>query len=376
MTKLKILVVHDSSSAAFIFQRYLSSDVGAIYFSKHDVISPVKNPLFFEKKGIASQIKQIKNLSHEYDLFLCFGWPAASICYLAEVNYVMYFVDAYIDPEYRIRKKVSPLKKYILDDLYSNALQCASKTVAALPHDAEILKKYRPDTKIIFQLIDPEMFNPEVKKIDLGQIKFTFFSPQRIEPDKGQLIMWDAIRLIKSDFVVLQTDWGIGEYYETAIKTKPDKVKIIPKVKRDNMPSYLASADALLGQISLTSCGSTEREAALCKVPIFCYAPFSFSEDDPFYKKSKNPSDIAEYIDRIVTDKNFREELIRIQNEWVKKTFDNNRSTSQWQEVFDEAVKQKPNYKIKLRYKIIVKLLTAIEKLTQTDFSSVGKNIK
>lgn len=368
-------MVHDSSSFAFILQKYFPGSVNAIYFSKHDAISQVKDPLFFVKKGIASQISQIREISKNYDVFLCYGWPAAAICYLAGVNYGMVFFDAYINPEYRIRKKLSPIKEFILQDIYKSTIECATFVVAGLRHDAEILKKYRPDTRIIHQLIDEEMFNQNVKRIDLGQGKFTFFSPQRLEPDKGQLIMWDAIRLAKSDFVVLQTDWGLGEYYEKALKTKPDNVKIIPKVKRENMPSYLASADALLGQISRTSVGSTEREAALCNTPVFCYAPYSFSNNDPVYKESKEPKDIAEYIDRMVTDKNFRDELRKKQGEWVRNTFDNKKTIKQWQDVFEDAISKKISYKVKIRHDLIIKITTLIENILKKDISSMARNV-
>lgn len=372
LSKLKVLIVHDSSSAAFIFQRYLPVEINAIYFSEHEVISPVKNPLFFVKNGFSSQVNQIKELSNEYDVFLCFGWIAAAICYLAGVNYVMYFVDSYIDPEYRIRRDTHFLKKCFLSELYKDTLQYASKTVAALPHDAKILQKYSPDTKIIFQMVDPEMFNPNVKKIDLGQNKFTFLSPQRIEIDKGQLIMWDAIKLTKSDFVVLQTDWGSGTYYEQAIAKKPGKVKIIPKIKRSHLPSYYISSDTLLGQISFTSCGSIEREAALCGIPIFCYSPHGFTNNDPFFKNN-NPSSIAEHIDKIVEDKNFRKELAKIQNEWVRDTFDNKKTSIQWQEVFEEVTKD--SHMPKKRYLISLKLINILEKITKKDFSTVGRGL-
>lgn len=373
--KLRVLLVHDSASFAFLLQKFFPGHIDAIYFSSHDAISQVKNPLFFVKDGIESQIKQIKELAKEYDLLLCYGWPAAAICYLAEVNYGMVFFDAYIDPEHRIRKKLSPIKELILQDIYKNALECASFTVAGLPHDAEILKKYRKDTKIIFQLIDEEMFHPNVKKIDLQQKKFIFFSPQRIDPDKRQLIMWDAIRLTKSDFIVLQTDWGKGEYYEKVLSTKPDKVKIIPKIKRENMANYLVSVDALLGQISKTSVGSTEREAALCNIPVFCYAPDSFSENDPVYKESLEPKRIAEYIDKMVLDKDFREKLKKIQNEWVKKTFNNENGIQQWNKVFQEAICKKRIYKVRFYHKIIIKIITFIEKILQKDVSSMARNI-
>ena len=375
MKRLKILLVHDSASFAFILQKHLPAYVSAIYYSSHDAISQVKDPLFFVKNGIKSQIRQIKELSKKYDVFLCYGWPAAAICYLAGVNYGMVFFDAYIDPEYRIRKKLSPIKELILQDIYKAVIECTTFAVAGLPHDAEILKKYRPDTKIIHQLIDEEMFNQNVKRIDLSQGKFTFFSPQRIEPDKGQLIMWDAIRLAKSDFVVLQTDWGTGEYYEKALATKPDKVKIIPKVKRENMPNYLASVDALLGQISKTSVGSTEREAALCNAPVFCYAPYSFSENDPVYKDSKEPRDIAVYIDRMVTDKNFMDELRKKQGEWVRNTFDNKKTVKQWLEVFEEAASKKITYKIKFRHSLVINMITIIENILHKDISSMARNV-
>lgn len=373
---MKILVVHDSSSFAFNLQRYFPGEVSAIYFSKYDVISQVNNPKFFVTgKGLYSQIKQIKQLSKEYDVFLCFGWIAASICYLAEVTYVMYFVDAYIDPQNRIRKELSLFKKNLLNNLYKDTLETASIVVAAISHDAKIVQKYRSDVRIIFPLIDNKMFNPNVDKIELKCGKFVFLSPQRIDPDKGHDILWQAISLTRSDFLVLQTNWGSGDYYNEVLRAKPSKIEIIPKIKRQNMPSYLASMDALLGQISMTSCGSTEREAALCNKPIFCYAPENFAENEPFYKGSKEPKDIAAYIDRIVLDKEFREQLASTQNAWVKKTFDNTKIIQQWNEVFEESIKKKPSQRAKIKYKLIFKLLSIIENLIRRDLSSIGRNI-
>src|SRR5579872_720260 len=374
---MKILVVHDSSSFAFNLQRYFPEEVSAIYFSKHDVISQVNNPKFFVTgKGLYSQINQIKQLAKEYDVFLCFGWIAASICYLAEVTYVMYFVDAYIDPQNRIRKELSSFKRNLLDNLYKDTLDNASVVVAAISHDAKIAQKYRSDVRIIFPFVDDKMFNPNVGKIELKSDKFVFLSPQRIDPDKGHDILWKAVQLTTSDFLVLQTDWGSGDYYNEILRTKPSKIEIIPKIKRQNMPSYLASVDALLGQISMTSCGSTEREAALCNKPIFCYSPENFTENDPFYKGSRDPKDIAVYIDRIVLDKEFREQLASMQNTWVKKTFDNTKIIQQWKEVFEESIKKKPSQHTKMKYKLIFKLLSIIENLIHRDLSSIGRNIK
>jgi glycosyltransferase involved in cell wall biosynthesis len=378
---MKILVVNDLASSAYTLQKYYKDKVDVIYFSEHPTISQVKEPKFFVKgKGLYSQIKQIKKMSREYDVFLCFGWMAAAICYLAKVNYVIYFVDSYIDPKDRIRRKTSSFKKILLENLYKDALDNASLTVTGILHDARILQKYRSDGKIVLPFMDDEMFNPNVKTRELDQDKFIFLSPQRIDPGKEIHIIWNAVELTKSDFIVLQTDWGSGDYYNKILKTKPSKIKLIPKIKRQDMPSYLVSSDALLGQISMTCCGSSEREAALCNKPVFCYVTQNVlqnvSENDPFYRESKDPKEIAAYIDKIVLDKEFREQLALTQNSWIKRTFDNKKTITQWEKMFEEAVKKKPMYHVKIKYKLIFKILSIIENLIHRDLSSIGRNIE
>lgn len=357
MNGLKILIVNDFASNASLFEKYLPCKVDVIYFDKHEVITSSTNPLFFEKKQFTYQIKKIKKLSDKYDLFLCFGWLAAAICYLANVNYIMYFVDVYIEPEQRIRKKMSYLKRKLLLDLYKETLACAKIVVSAHKFHTMPLKKYRKDVKEIFPYVDFEMFDGNAKKINLNQEKFIFFSPQRLEKIKGQHLLWEAIKLAKSDFVVLQTDWGSKEYLEEISKNKPECVRLIPKIKREDMASYYVSVDALLGCISPAYAPGIEREAILSKIPVFCYAPIGFTNNDPFYTKSKDPKDIADYIDRMVTDKEFRNNLISEQSTWIKNTFDSHKLSEQWMDVFNEALTNTNHYKTKIKFKIIYKIL-------------------
>ena len=365
MSKLKILIVNDLASTAHSLERYLDLDVNVIYFTENVVISLVKNPMFFTSKDFVSQVNQIKELSSKYDLFIPLGWMASAICYLANVNYIMYFVDFYIAPEYRIRKKMPFIKKYFLSRLFEDTFQQADQVVAGGKMNAEILKKYRKDAKYVLPFIDREMFNPQAKRIDLGENKFTFLCPQRIEEGKGHSFLWDVIRLTQSDFVVLQTDWGAGKYYQDAIIKKPEKIRIIPKIKREDMPTYYVSSDAVLGQVGLYHLSNIEREGSLCGKAVFAHTSYKYTDDEPFYNGIKEPFEMAKYIDRIVEDKNFREELARTQIEWVKKTFDNKQIASDWNKIFEDVIKNKKTHKSKLEYKIIFKLLSIIEKLTQ-----------
>jgi glycosyltransferase involved in cell wall biosynthesis len=350
MPSFRILVVNDFASNGFLFQRYLKSKVNVIYLNKNEVISETVDPLYFEKDDMFYQANKIKELSKDFDLFICFGWLASAACYLANVNYIIYFVDSYIEPEYRIWKKMSFAKKKFFSDLFDDAIRNATCLVTGMAPDIQTLKKYNDNVKLMLPLVDTQMFNPNINKIDLGESKFTFFSPGRIDKDKGQLILWDSVRLTKSDFVVLQTDWGSGPYYNSVIASKPEKVKIIPKIKREKMPSYYVSSNALLGQISSTSTGGIEREAALCSIPIFCYAPHGFGAEGPFYKGKINPSDIARYLDMIVEDKDFREDLARKQHEWVIRIHDNNKTVEEWEKIFEESINGAHMYKTKKRY--------------------------
>lgn len=350
MSNLRVLVVNDFSSGAFLFQKYLKSKVSVIYFGNDPVISPTRDPLYFERRDIPSQVSRLRELASLFDVFVCFGWIASAICYLANVNYIMYFVDSYIEPKDRIRKKMFFIKRHLVLDLFADAVMHASKIVTVVPKDVRTLRKYHDDVTLVLPMVDPQMFNLGAGRINLGESKFAFFSPGRIDKGKNQHLIWDSIRLTSSDFVVVQPDWGSGPYYEELMSNRPDKVKIIPKIKREQISAYYASSDAVLGQISLTTCGSVEREAALCGKAVFCYAPDCFTASDPFYKGNLAAEEIAKYIDRMVTDEKFRTELADSQHKWITENFDNNKIAEKWEAILQDSVSKNLRYRTKSRY--------------------------
>lgn len=363
MSKLRILMVNDFASTAYLFQKHLGTNVNAIYFYEHPAISLTTNPLFFKQDDIVNQVEQIKKLSGSYDIFIAQGWLASAICYLAGVNYIIYFLNGYIEPKYRLWKRMAFPNNYFYSKLFEDSLNSASKIVSSGRFFTKILKQYRKDIPEIMIFTDPEMFNPQAPKIDLGYNKFVFFSPQRIEEDKGQEIMWDIINNTKSDFVVLQVDWGSGNYYDKVILKKPSKVEIISKVKREKIPSYYVSADAVLGQISLNHSSSIERESILCGKPVFSYVSETITNDEPFHTGGKDLQKLAEHIDKIVTDEKYREELKKKQYGWVSNTFNNKETTIKWNEIFDYVSKNALTYKPKSRYMLALKLFKKIQRL-------------
>ncbi|MEM3143593.1 MAG: hypothetical protein QXW91_03085, partial [Candidatus Nitrosotenuis sp.] len=188
--KMRVLIINDFASNAYTFQKYLEHEISVLYFNKHEVITEVKNPLYFSNENIFFKIQMIKKLSKDFDLFLVMGWLAAAICYLAEVKYIMYFTDSYIDPEHRIRKKMSYVKKLFLSKLFKDTLQSAIGVVAGGEHNTMMLRKYRKDARYILPIIDREFFTPNAKKIPIKENLFVFLCPQRIDEVKGQHIIW------------------------------------------------------------------------------------------------------------------------------------------------------------------------------------------
>jgi len=333
-----------------------------MYFQKNKIISESENARYFQHDDLFHQVEEIKLLSKEYDVFICLGWLAAAICYLSNVNYVMYFVDVFIDPEQRRWKKMSSYRQRFFDSLFAEVLNSADAVVSCHAFHTREIQKYRKEVEEIFPFTDPELFNQNFKKNQILKEKFTFFSPQRIEKFKGQRLLWKAIKLTKSDFKVIQIDWGTGDYYEKAIKEKPDNVELISTIVHEQMPSYYASLDGLLGCISSAYVPSIEREAILCGMPVFCYSPFGFTDSDPFYKKSTKPEDISQYLDRFVQDNDFRNDLQNEQNIWINKVFDNKKLAKKWHSVLNEVKGKKPQ-KPKSTYITLLKIESIVKKL-------------
>ena len=55
--------------------------------------------------------------------------------------------------------------------------------------------------------VDRELFNENIKPLEIEKSKFTFFSPQRMGKPKGTDLLWKALEYCKTDFDILQVEW-------------------------------------------------------------------------------------------------------------------------------------------------------------------------
>lgn len=363
---LNILAIGDTADTIYTFKKFAKEvQIRLIAFPrKQDALLTTSEEgiEFFDSLLISKQVKRIKKIKDNFDICLVMSWAAARVAYLAGLNYVMYFTGNDIMTPPFIK---NPHESYLDKSLqslnfferifYKKVLDSAAKCVTTTVPYYNNLKKYRSDAvRIDRAWSDTELFNERVKPINLPKSKFTFLSAQKIGLEKGFDIIWEALRLCKSDFELLQVKWFTERTEEEKkinqklLEDAPPQVKFIPLIKRNKIPNYIIFADAILGQMRSGIQGSIERDSALCKKPILCYTnpnmPLVIDGKEiipPFLPKTRDPQDLAELIDKIVEFKEFREKLAKEEHNFVMEIVNHEKTMKEWINIFNDILKDK-----------------------------------
>jgi|LWDU01.1.fsa_nt_gi glycosyltransferase involved in cell wall biosynthesis len=395
--KLKILAIGDSTSNIYLMKKFAKNvEIHLIDFPKKgvDKITTGNDKIeYFDSLLISKQVKKIKKIKDQYDLCIAVPWAGARVAYLAEINYIMYFVggDITTPPFSKENKNYNFIEKYFYKKILDNAIKCVAPTDEYFTP----LKKYRKDAVRLDRVfVDTEIFNEKIQPIKLKKEKFTFLSVQRFGLEKGIDKIWKAIELCKTDFEVLQVQWFIEDttveefnklslINQKLVKNKPNKVTFIPLIKREELGKYFIYADAIMGQMRAGVQGGIEREAAYCKKPVICYTdqnkPSVIDGEPvipPFLPQSNEPEEIAKIIDRVVESKQFREELAQKEYEYVKKISDPKLVSKDWKNIFDKILEKNKilNRKVSILDKLENFIILTIEKIYIKKFRE--KNIK
>ena len=374
---IKVLAIGDVGNIITTISKFSKSKIHVINFiqdgmGKYTYADDVKT---FSSYKVSEQVKQINQIKDEFDICITMG-TGERIAYLADLNYVPFYVGRDIDaPRFKKNSKEEwfdePLHKlnFFERRFYKNAFENAVSHVAygwAFEH----LKKFTENgIKMDMEPVDPDLFNEYAIPLEREKTKFTFFSPQRMGKPKGTDLLWEAIPHCKTDFDVLQVEWFDESTNEELkikkklIETKPEKVKFISRIKRNDMARYYNFSDAVIGNLRIGFHELVTCESVLCKKPIIQYADPKFDVmvngkkiDVPFLPKSNNPKDIAKTIDMIVGSESFRNQLYDKELEYVKQVSDPKKAAKWWDELFVQLVnrhktirKNSPPWKIKLR---------------------------
>ncbi len=376
---IKVLAIGDICNLIVTISKYTKkSKIHLINFPKDGagVFTYADGVELFSSWKVVDQLKKINEIKHNYDICLVTG-TGERIAYLADLNFISYYVGRDIDAPRFIKNskeqwfndalhKLNIFERKFYKDVFNNAIAHVAGTWV-FTH----LEKYtKSGIRMDRVPIDTDLFNNKIESITREKKKFTFFSPQRIGVPKGVDLTWEALRLCKSDFEIIQVNWfdeSTSEELkikEEMLKNVPSQVKLIHMINRVDMAKYYNFADAILGNMKIGTFALVELEGVFCGKPVIQYTntemKIRIDEQDiipPFLPYSNDPKEIAELIDRVVTSEKFREELFNKQYDFVKRLSDPHLVAKLWDNIFEEMVSEhkcitKNTSRIKLKIRL------------------------
>ena len=369
---IRILGIEENVNSLNDIKKFVKRSKISLFNIPHEnkFLIDKKELKFFKSKNVKKQLNEISLIKNQFDLCVVSSWRAARLAYLSGIDYVINFVgnDIRIPP---FEKNSRPIYfnesvnnlNWIQRLFYKKIFQNASECVSASDETFSYLFKFRKDgIRIDRTVVDTNIFNLDVKPKTVEKQKFTFFCPQRIGLEKGTSILWDALRLCKSDFDVIQCEWydetskEAFEESQKMVENIPKQVKLIPKIPREDMPKYYAAYDGILGEMQLGLINNIEREASFFKKPVICYynSNLKYLIDQkritaPFLPNSNNPDEIASVIDKVVNSVKFREELAEKEFDFISEYGNPEKAAAEWDTVFYKAVNKKRKKTSKLQ---------------------------
>jgi glycosyltransferase involved in cell wall biosynthesis len=234
----------------------------------------------------------------------------------------------------------------LLKNPYAKALSAAEYVVC---HEAitDEIQTIRRDASSLASPIDTVRFNPSVSPLRLGQ-GLTFFSPSRMDKWKGHETTWRALSMMKNhDRVkVYQSDWGWEPEYFSLKRSAPSNVKFIRVIPRSEIQHYYRGSDVVVGQMKIGYPGMVELEAAASGVPVTVY---SKNSDTPFLPKRADAKELADLLDRLVEDDQFRSDYANRCRDFVISNHSLEKTAADFAAIVQmAAAHRRPNYEFGL----------------------------
>ena len=356
---INILAIGDVGNILATLRKFTKTKIHIINSPKDDagLFTYDDSYELFENYKVQDQVKKINEIKNNFDFCITMG-AGERIAYLADLNYISLYVGRDIDAPRFIK---NPTEEYFTEPIHT--LNFLERRFYRRAFDSAIahiggrwllpdLKKYSKNyIRLDRVIIDPTLFNDTIKPIDKKKEKFTFFCPQRLGLGKGTDILWEAIKYCKTDFDIIQVDWrGVSQDQDkkTSLKlreSRPKQVKLIPMIKRNEITKYYAWADAVIGNLRMGFFENIALEAIFCKEPVISYVNKSIQYilenkqlESQFLPTSNEPKEIAKVIDRVVESKEFRDNLLKKEREFVLEIANAEKIAQWWDSLFEQMV--------------------------------------
>jgi len=356
---INILAIGDVGNILATLRKFTKTKIHIINSPKDDagLFTYDDSYELFENYKVQDQVKKINEIKNNFDFCITMG-VGERIAYLADLNYISLYVGRDIDAPRFIK---NPTEEYFTEPIHK--LNFLERRFYRRVFDSAIahiggrwllpnLKKYSKNyIRLDRVIIDPTLFNDATKPIDKKKERFTFFCPQRLGLGKGTDILWEAIKYCKTDFDIIQVDWrGVSQDQDrkTSLKlreSRPKQVKLIPMIKRNEIPKYYAWADAVIGNLRMGYFENIELESIFCKKPVISYVDKSIQYilenkqlESQFLPTSNEPKEIAKVIDKMVESKEFRDDLLKRERGFVLEIANAEKIAQWWDSLFEQMV--------------------------------------
>jgi glycosyltransferase involved in cell wall biosynthesis len=357
---INVLAIGDIGNIISTLSKFTKkSKIHIINFPKDGagVFTYNENVETFENYKVKDHVEKINSIKNNFDIAITMG-TGERTAYLADLNYIPFYVGRDIDAPRFIKNSTEawfdePLHtlNFLERKFYWNSFNFAIAHVAygwVFDH----LKKYTNDgIKMDMEPIDTTIFHTKVTPLKKEKKKFTFFSPQRMGLAKGTDVLWEAIKYCKTDFDIIQVDWrdmGTDQEKRTSLKireSRPKQVKLIPMIKRNEITKYYTWADAVIGNLRIGTFENIEIESIFCKTPVINYVDKSIQcilenkhVESSFSPTSNEPKEIAKVIDQVVESKQFRDDLLEREREFVLEIANPEKFAQWWDSLFEQMV--------------------------------------
>tara|TARA_Y100000590_G_scaffold422221_1_gene526676 strand:- start:711 stop:1949 length:1239 start_codon:yes stop_codon:yes gene_type:complete len=378
---IKVLAIGDVGNIIRTIQKYTKKSKIHLINYPRDGAAKFTNPdniESFKTWKVKEHVEKINKIKDDYDI--CISMATERTAYLADLNYISYYVGGDIEaPRFKKNSKDSAAKgndvlhsRNIFERrFYWNAFKNAVTHVAGVWQFSELQKYTKNGIRNVMLPIDTEEFNPDIKPIERKKTKFTFFSPMRMEKFKGTDLLWEALKFCKSDFEILCVEWfgertnEEREFKKKLLETKPKQITFLPLIDRSEIPRYYTFADAVIANLFFGSFELVGLESVMCGTPVIQYTDKNkdiilddFTLKSPFQPFSNDPKVIAEIIDKIVESKEFREELFLQEQKFVNQVADPIKCAEWWDDLFESVFKkygtiQKKSSPIRIKFRMI-----------------------
>ena len=374
---IKVLAIGDVGNTIRTLQKLVKkSEIHLINYPRDGsaFFVNVDDVKLFKTRKVREQVKRINEIKDDYDI--CLTTASERVAYLTDLNYIAYYLGRDIDVP-RFKKNSAeewqnePIfnRNFFERRFYWNAFKNAIVHVAGKWQYEHLAKYTKTGINSAMEPVDTNEFNPDVEPIKRKKIKFTFFSPIRMERFKGTDLLWQALKLCKSDFEILGIDWfgettkEEREFKKKLIDEMPSQIKLIPPIKRSEIAKYYTFADAVIANLFLGVHELVSLESVMCGTPVIQYTDHKIKIiadgteiRSPFLPFSNDPKSIADVIDKVVESKEFRQKLFEDEYQFVNEVADPVKCAEWWDNLFEDLVKKHKSirknsspFRIKLR---------------------------